>query len=452
MSHLCFGSYATIIRKYYLGTDKDVVDDLFSSIKEGTDIDKSKVSLLINSKDNVQGYIIETSQSQRVLTSIGDYFSDYIIPNLKSKNISILIQDLQQLISGDIDLPNDTKFKLMKYENNLPYFLSQIFLFAILQENKWDNPLENLGPIELNKIPVFNKTVRDFDFENVFIEVPQEKDLGLMNNNQIKTFHLLVENKRFSLTGLNDFVKKNIGRYLYSRLQIDEFYSNQAEETIFSEAISVLKSKGYTTDQLDNELGNIVIYIFLEHILDAPKIYTSVECADNVVNKTGLHLFKLNSQNLSFQMIFSKAFINDDLQKSINMAFQDLILIANSTAKHYKLLETSILGEKFDDATSNELKTIIIPQKRKNDVNVDKAYGILLGYSIDLDKAVYNEEYRKNLDKKMVDDLQNQIPYIVNKINESGLQDSSFYIYLLPLDDASKDKHTIMQSLIGGDS
>ena len=52
----------------------------------------------------------------------------------------------------------------------------------------------------------------------------------------------------------------------------------------------------------------------------------------------------------------------------------------------------------------------------------------------------------------MVDDLQNQIPYIVNKINESGLQDSSFYIYLLPLDDASKDKHTIMQSLIGGDS
>ena len=140
------------------------------------------------------------------------------------------------------------------------------------------------------------------------------------------------------------------------------------------------------------------------------------------------------------------------MQKSIDTAFQDLILIANSTAKHYKLLETSILGEKFDDATSNELKTIIIPQKRKNDVNVDKAYGILLGYSIDLDKEVNNEEYRKILDKKMVDDLQNQIPYIVNKINESGLQDSSFYIYLLPLDDASKDKHTIMQSLIGGNS
>ena len=92
MSHLCFGSYATIIRKYYLGTDKDVVDDLFSSIKEGTDIDKSKVSLLINSKDNVQGYIIETSQSQRVLTSIGDYFSDYIIPNLKSKSLTVLLK------------------------------------------------------------------------------------------------------------------------------------------------------------------------------------------------------------------------------------------------------------------------------------------------------------------------------------------------------------------------
>ena len=69
-----------------------------------------------------------------------------------------------------------------------------------------------------------------------------------------------------------------------------------------------------------------------------------------------------------------------------------------------------------------------------------------------MDKTVNNEEYRNNLDKKMVDDLQNKIPYIVNKINETGLQNSSFYIYLLPLDDASKDKHTIMQNLIGGDS
>ena len=298
----------------------------------------------------------------------------------------------------------------------------------------------------------FNKTVRDSGFKNVFIEAQQEKDLGLINNNQIKTFHLLVENKRFSLTGLSDFVKKNIGRYLYSRLQIDEFYSNQAEETIFSEAISILKSKGYSTDQLDDELGNIVIYIFLEHILNAPKIYTSIECSDKAINKTGLHLFKLNSQNLTFQMIFSKAYINDDLHKSIDTAFQDLTLIANSTDKHYKFLETSILGEKFDNATSNELKSIILPQKRKNEINVDKAYGILLGYSIDLDKTVNNEEYRNNLDKKMVDDLQNKIPYIVNKINETGLQNSSFYIYLLPLDDASKDKHTIMQNLIGGDS
>ena len=452
MSHLCFGSYAKIMRKYYLGTDKDIVDYLFSSIKEETDVDKSKVSLLINSKENVQKYFIERSQSQNIINSIEKYFEEYIIPNLKQNIHSNLVQDLQRLISGDFDIPSDTKSKLMKYENNLSYFLSQIFLYAILQENKWDSPLSNLGPMEVNKVPIFDKTVRDVGFENVFIEVQQEKDLGLINNNQIKTFHLLVENKRFLLTGLSDFVKKNIGRYLYSRLQIDEFYSNQAEETIFSEAISTLKSKGYSTDQLDDELGNIVIYIFLEHILNAPKIYTSIECSDKAINKTGLHLFRLNSHNLTFQIIFSKAYINDDLHKSIDTAFQDLTLIANSTDKHYKFLETSILREKFDDATSNELKSIILPQKRKNEINVDKAYGILLGYSIDLDKAVNNEEYRNNLDKKMVDDLQHQIPYIVNKINETGLQNSSFYIYLLPLDDASKDKHTIMQNLIGGDS
>ena len=364
-------------------------------------------------------------------------FEDFIINNTTDDGLNGLCEKFKK------ELPCSSKKDIAQ---KLAILFREI-LFEIANNKR---SKANLMSYKNENSKNFDKTVRDANFDNVFIEVPQKNDLGLLNNNHIKTFHLCLENKTFSFTGLNGFLKKNIGKYLYSRLQIDNFIANEAEDTIALEAIEALKNRGLTSDQLDEELGNIVIYIFLEHILNAPKIYTNIECKDNIMEKTGLHLLKLNSQNSLFQMIFSKAYIENDLQKSIDKSFNDLSLVVNSSDRHYRFLETSILGENFDDATSNELKSIILPHKRNNDMFVDKAFGILLGYSINLDKAVNNEEFRKNLDKKMVANLQNQIPYIVEKINNLGMQNSSFYIYLLPFEDACKDKHSIMQNLVGG--
>lgn len=295
------------------------------------------------------------------------------------------------------------------------------------------------------------KTSLASDFNNVFIEVEQDKDLGLNNNNHIKTFHFNIENNAFSFDALGRYLQKNIGRYLYSRLQLDEFIKNEEQDTIALEAIKLLKQKINSRDKLDNELGNIVIYLFLENILNAPKLYTSIECGDNILDKAGVHLLTLNNENLSFQMIFSKSHITNNLRDSIDKVFVDLDALKKSQKSHSKFLETSILNQNFDDITSKKLKNIILPQKRDANISVNNAYGILLGYTIDVEQNVGNDDYPKNVKNQMIKDLQDNIAYIISKINQIGLQNSSFYIYLIPFNDADNEKSIIIKELVGGE-
>lgn len=450
MSKLCFGSYAQCLKRYYGGTNELLVNDLLGAIKNDLSIEKGKVSILFNCKTKVMDDIISLSQTSRVVNNIETYFNEYIVPNVYAVGKNDLVELLQRLINGDDSIPYETKCDLLSYKDNLSKFLSKVFLYAIIQNNIVENPLNNLGELETSKEPKFEPTSIASNFNNVFIEVQQDKDLGLNNNNHIKTFHFNIANNAFSFEGLNKYLLKNIGRYMYSRLQLDEFIENEEQDTIAIEAIKILKQKINSSDKLYNELGNIVIYLFLENILKAPKLYTSIECGDNTLDKAGVHLFTLNSENLSFQMVFSKSHITNNLKDSIDKVFEDLDVLKKSQSKHYKFLETSILNQNFNDITSKRLKNIILPQQRDANISVNNAYGILLGYSIDVDKNVSNEDYAKNVKNQMIKDLQENITYIVSKINQIGLQNSSFYIYLIPFNDADNEKSIIMKTLVGG--
>lgn len=451
MSKLCFGSFAQCLKKYYGDTNELLVNDLLGAIKNDLSIEKGKVSILFNCKTKVMDEIVSSSRTIKVANNIENYFNEYIIPNIFDAGKNDLIQLLQRLINGDDSISYETKFDLLSHKDNLPKFLSKVFLYAIIQNNIVESPLDNLGELETLKEPKFELTSLLSNFENVFIEVKQNNNLGLLNNNHIKTFHFNIENNAFSFEALNKYLLKNIGRYMYSRLQLDEFIENEEQDTIALEAIKLLKQKVNTTEKLDNELGNIVIYLLLENILKAPKLYTSIECEDSILNKAGVHLFTLNSENLSFQMVFSQSHITNNLKDSIDKIFEDLDILKKSQNKHYKFLETSILNQNFDDITSSKLKNIILPQKRDTNISVNNAYGILLGYTLDIEKNVSNEDCNKNVKNQMIKDLQKNIPYIVSKINLIGLQNSSFYIYLIPFNNADNEKSIIMKTLVGGE-
>ena len=103
-----------------------------------------------------------------------------------------------------------------------------------------------------------------------------------------------------------------------------------------------------------------------------------------------------------------------------------------------------------DAKTLKELETIILPQKSSTNSKPDQAFGIFLGYKIDIPDvdSLTKEQFVKVTKEKMEKDISNFAPYIVNKIETLKLKAHSFYIYVLPLNNASIDKDEIMKKAL----
>src|SRR5690625_2943503 len=124
--------------------------------------------------------------------------------------------------------------------------------------------------------------------------------------------------------------------------------------------------------------------------------------------------------------------------------------INNDLTKELNVVDSTLYNRVFDASTSEYMKNIILPNKSTNSL-VDHAYGVFLGYSLDLDSTTLsNQQFRTEVVNKMKNDIRTSTPYILNKINSMGLSGYSFYFYVLPFNDASKDQKNIFSSLLAG--
>jgi hypothetical protein len=205
---------------------------------------------------------------------------------------------------------------------------------------------------------------------------------------------------------------------------------------------------------IGEELGNVMLYVFLEQILGAPKLYNKIELAQfgnhNVQNGGGVHLLPLNGGIPSYQMVFGKSNIIGDLKDAIDNAFNSLITVRDNPSEELRIVESTIFAQTYDNQTAEFLKELIIPGKQKN-TPLDRAFGVFLGYSLGLIADNYsNEAFRKEIKRRMNKDVKAHAAYIVKKIKEENLSAHSFYFYILPFNDADGEKLSIMNELLGG--
>ncbi len=303
---------------------------------------------------------------------------------------------------------------------------------------------------------LLKKSLIEIGFDGIFTEVEHTESLGLKNPHQLRMFHLNVGTSAFSLDALHRFLHRNIGRYVYSRAKIEQFYVDGDSETIASQAISLLRKACNMNDSwIGEELGDVMLYIFLEQILGAPKLYNKIELAQfgnhNTQNGGGVHLLPLENGGIpSYQMVFGKSNIIGDLQDAIDNAFNSLVTIRNNSSEELRIVESTIFAQAYDAQTTDYLKNIIVPGKQKN-TPVDTAFGVFLGYSLGLNADNYsNQAFRKEIMRKMNIDIKAHAAYIVRKIKEENLSAHSFYFYILPFNDADGEKLSIMNELLGG--
>ena len=303
---------------------------------------------------------------------------------------------------------------------------------------------------------ILQKTLTDTGFDSVFSEVLHSEKLGLINPYQLRMFQLSVVDNAFSFVALEKFLLKNIGQYIYSRERIKKYIDDEEIMLIGLKAVELIKNRSNgDCNWLGEELGDLMLYVFLEGILKAPKVFSKFDTLSDGVLTAGtscVHLLEPNVGMPSFQMVFGKSRIIGDPKDAIDDAFVTLESIKNDTSREMRLVESTVLDKEFTPEIAKFLTNIILPDPSKGKtVSHDTAFGVFLGYSLGLDADKYTSaEFPRKIESKMRFDIKNHVSYIADKIKTTKMERYSFYFYFLPLNDADGEKQSIMQSILKG--
>lgn len=295
-----------------------------------------------------------------------------------------------------------------------------------------------------------NTTIKAGTIDSVFKEVTHSESLGLRNAAQLRLFHLKLDGDTFTNDGLYKCLRRNIGYYVYSRSRIAKFKREDDEASINLEAMQLVKEQCQKApEHFGNMLGEILLYAFFEEKLEAPKIFSKIEL-DTLTTDTiydGVHLLKIDDE--SFQMVFGTSNVENQIDAAIDNALSKIQAGLNQPKKGIPLVSELIFAQNADSVLADKLEKIITPSPDAPEV--DSAYGIFLCYSLGLSKENRTvQEYKNLVEQKMVSDIKYSLPKIKKYITDCGLSSRSFYIYAVPLDDATEDKTTIMKKVTGG--
>lgn len=297
-------------------------------------------------------------------------------------------------------------------------------------------------------------SVKDFDFLDSFDHLGSQI-LDDHGKNKLDLFVLKINANDFDYVTLKGNLLDPMIDFSLSR-KVRERYSGKPG-TLSAKArekfVEYINNKG--------ELGELLLYCFLETHLKAPKVLSKLELKTStshyVNGSDGVHFLRLNDGN--FQLIFGESKTIAGLTAAITDAFKSIHEFKNcvnskgnekSGLPYEKgLLSDHLEKETFSDKEREFIEEIIYP-KRQRDFDVDDAFGIFIGYEIDVceeDKKLSNEEFRNKIKARIKEEVKSSHKHISKKINEFKLYGHNFYIYILPFTDLDKNRKLIQKGI-----
>lgn len=487
MGLLCFGSYTRILLS---GCPKSITNKsfcgslmlCFKTDKINYDIssDDDTVSKLLGGGQNIPADVVDVAKKIEFVKVV-HYFEKEIIPHIDDSKKKHVILGLKELIAND-DMDSDTQLgtsiSMKKCEVadmktiSFTEFLANIFLYVVryadntthrkklkqISRKKWQDYETQIDTITLYELPEvrpaasITKTVLGKKFDTVFTKV-SKSSLNIKNPSDVQIHRLAIESQKFDYDKLMDFLLNNIGAYVHSRLQVQELIENEEYGTIAIRALRLMNQNGRPDEKgTGNELGELLLYIFLEQILGAPRLMSKVEIkglsATTTSKSDGIHLLTSIGKNPFNQLVFGASLIDDGLNEAIDSALNHILEIKASKSSEYRLVESGSFYQVLDDKDKEIAKNIIIPQK----ANIDRpamAFGMFIGYKLNVPIGDYDDdEYKKAVVKQMEQDIATASDYMNTRLSVLGLSNHSFYIYILPFNNAVIDKKNIMEQLM----
>lgn len=291
-----------------------------------------------------------------------------------------------------------------------------------------------------------SKTVSSDSFASVFKEIAKSKLPAIRNNSDIHAFILKPEIFPFSYSKLENLILENITNYAISR-------GVNKSDVAGIKATKILRDYAHSGVP-ENIMGEMLTYIFLEHIDNANKIYTRAEISahSRPIDSEGIYL--KDNQGI-LQLILGASQLHDNLQRAIDNVISELRSFKNnqsvSLIESTELVDRSILNEQYSPEISEKILDALIPEENK--VDEIAAYGLFIGYKFDPDINLSDcsiAETKDRCEKVIKQDLNRAMLKLDDEIKANKWQKSSFYVYMLPFISAENDGDKIMGNIIGG--
>jgi len=213
------------------------------------------------------------------------------------------------------------------------------------------------------------------------------------------------------------------------------------------------------------ELGELLVYCFLESHMNAPKILTKYELKTSsnmyVNGSDGIHFLKLPNGN--YQLIFSESKMYQAIGSAISDAFESISLFKAELSKDgsYKpgivfersLLNSHLEKETFSSEDTRFLERLIYPSKNddEEELVVDDAFAIFIGYEIkiaDEEKAKPADVFRAELKQRIEKYVTSKKDDIAKAIADNGLVGHDIYLYIVPFTDLSDAREKVFRGLL----
>lgn len=484
MGHFCIGSYTRALLSCAVKGETQVTfcSKLFSLL-DGTVKDtltEDNIGQILGGAQNLNPDWITVARNMNAAYA-ERYFYQIIRPCIEDQKKELLVIGLKEIIKADSmkldielgSIASMTKQQFLDMKTvPLTQVLTDLFLYAVIHTDNKDqkkflkeikkgycdqflgrrDEVQTYEAEAVRPMKSISTSLRGKRFDSTFERI-YESTIGLTRPNHVQIYRVELGEECFEYEQLKTFVENSIGYYLLSRTKIKDLKDDEEEARIFPEGVRILKEQYRSRHkEVGDVLGELLLYAFLEKVLSAPKIMSSMEMQQPGYESDSLHLLKMPGNTIvpSYQLVFGTSDLVGDIRASVDNALNKVEKIKNNKVKERRMINPSALRQVFSPEEVDVVKKIVLP----DDLSVDRpsdAFGIFLGYTVNLPNgdSMTEKEYTKAVAKQLELDVADNIDYINEGISKRGLNKNSFYFYLLPFNNIDVDKKQIMEEVLG---
>lgn len=491
MKRLCFGTLLNLIYQARSQgvTYKNICENVFEAFGAAgcENRDGSLPSHLKSGHDNVPTDVIDSARDSNY-EDVVDCFEESVSPLVteeKKKDFIFAIRTIleEDPVEEDVPLGYNSDFtKREILERNKFKFsplLASLFYYTIVNVSNY-NCQESLKSFEKDYLSMVNvkgqifidplhnrvdevddsiplkKTLDDPRFGQSFKKIGSVRINEMTHPSTADIYCVDVRNTKLSFSKAKTYLIENIGTYVFSRSKVNRFSDMHSPASALGVQALLTFQKAYGANA-EAMLGELLLYVFLEQELNAPKILSKVEFkqqAGGIQSKSdGVHLLMTQEFGRPFnQLVFGASNIEGDLLSAADRAIERITDIEANADLEFSMVENTSQHFVFDDATNEYIRDIMIPRKSYTS-KPDMAFGLFLGYTLKLDKPEMDPAlFRKAADEQLHSDIEKLKEHLRQKIQEKGLQGYSLYCYVLPFNDAPSERTGLIDEMLeGGD-